>query len=157
MTEEQKKVMTELEDQMNTSGYRTRVEEEDGYAMLRILMDDMGTAKNGEVLMELCFLPVASQELPEDFSLFQIFTTIAGDIRKERMADVLAALNKTNLDCLLGGFHIFEEERQLYHRYVGVVRGKEKDAMLASIEPAVNWVAHAVDEVYDELTALCRG
>lgn len=154
--EQKKEVLTELEDQMNAAGFLTRVEDIDGMEMLRVIMDELGDDENGSVLIELCFLPLEGEGIPEDLSLFQIFTTIEKDIPKEKMGNILNKLNKINLDCMLGGFHIFEEQMQLYHKYICIVRGSSMEDMMFSIQPAINWIVSTVQESYEELTGVCR-
>lgn len=149
-------VLVELEDQMNQAGFITRMEETEGLQMLRVVIDDLGSNGEGSVLMELCFLPLKGEGIPEDLSIFQIFTTIETDIQKDRMPDILAELNRLNLDCILGGFHIFEEEMQLYHKYICIARGRTQEEMLLSIQPAVNWIVSMIQECYEELTGVCR-
>lgn len=154
--EQKKEVLTELEDQMNAAGFLTRVEDIDGMEMLRVIMDELGDDEKGSVLIELCFLPLEGEGIPEDLSLFQIFTTIEKDIPKEKLENILNKLNKINLDCMLGGFHIFEEEMQLYHKYICIVRGSSMEDMMFSIQPAINWIVSTVQESYEELTGVCR-
>lgn len=154
--EQKKEVLTELEDQMNAAGFLTRVEDIDGMEMLRVIMDELGDDEKGSVLIELCFLPLEGEGIPEDLSLFQIFTTIEKDIPKEKLGNILNKLNKINLDCMLGGFHIFEEQMQLYHKYICIVRGSSMEDMMFSIQPAINWIVSTVQESYEELTGVCR-
>lgn len=154
--EQKKEVLTELEDQMNAAGFLTRVETIEDMEMLRVIMDELGDDEKGSVLMELCFLPLEGEGIPEDLSLFQIFTTIEKDIPRERLGNILDRLNKINLDCMLGGFHIFEEQMQLYHKYICIVRGSGMEDMMLSIQPAINWIVSTVQESYEELTGVCR-
>ena len=156
MTQEDNKVIQELQKQMEDCGYSTRMEDVDGLSMLRIILDELGESREGSVLMELCFLPLGAEGLPEDLRIFQVFTTIERNLQKDRMAEILEKLNPMNLECILGGFHIFEEEMQLYHKYVGVVRGTQADQMMSIIQPAVNWIASTIIDTYDELTGMCR-
>jgi hypothetical protein len=155
MTVEEKKVLETMESQMKEAGYQTQMMETDGVEELRVLLDELGNDGEGSVIMELCFFPIEDEEAPEDLRIFQIFTTIAGDIKQEKMPDILVKLNKTNLECVLGGYHIFEEEMQLYHRYVSVVRGDTSEQMLDIIQPALNWIVGTLLESYDELVSIC--
>lgn len=153
---ESKEVLVELEDQLNSAGYVTRVEDTDGLEMLRVVIDELGQDKNGSVLMELCFIPMEAEEIPEDLNIFQIFTTIEKDIPEEKLSGILAELNKINIDCILGGFQIFEEQMQLYHKYVCIARGTKAAELLNTIQPAMNWIVATIQEGYEELIGVCR-
>lgn len=156
MQMEENKVMEELGRQMEEMGYEIRMEEVDGLHMLRVVLDELGAEGEGSVLMELCFLPLGADGLPDDLRIFQIFTTIERNLSKDKLKEILLKLNGWNLECILGGFHVYEEEMQLYHKYVGVIRGNEAEQMLSTIQPAVNWIASTIMDSYDELIKLCR-
>ncbi len=154
--EEKKKVIVELEDQMNKAGFVTRIEPIEELEMLRIIVDDLGQNQEGSVLMEMCFLPLKGEGIPDELSIFQIFTTIEKDIPKEKTPKILESLNKINLDCILGNFNIFEDEMQMYHKYVCIARGATMEKMLDTIQPAVNWIVSTIQEAYEELIGVCR-
>jgi hypothetical protein len=158
MTVEEMKVIRTLEEQMNEVGFESIIKEIDGLEVLRVLLDELGENGNGNEIIEFCFLPVGDDngELPTDLRLFQIYTTILGDIPEEKFSDILTKLNKKNLECVLGGFSIYEKEHQLYHKYISVVRGNTAEEMLDIIQPAVNWISATVVEMYDEMVSLCN-
>lgn len=157
MTELQNMVLDCLQKEMEENGYQTKLMQEEGSMdSIRILMDNMGSEQNGEVLMELSFLPFPANEPLEDLNLFQIFTTVETNIAKEKTDGILKELNRMNLECVLGSFHVFEEEMQVYHRYVSVTRGNSKEEILAILQPAINWISNSIDEYYDELIDICR-
>jgi hypothetical protein len=157
MTAEEKKVIKELEGQLNEIGFESVVKNIEDLEVLRVLLDGIGESGEGEAIIEFCFLPLGNDDgnLPNDLRLFQIYTTLAGDIDEKKIPDILVKLNENNMQCLLGSFGIFEEERQMYHKYVSVVRGDTADEMLKVIQPAVNWVETTIVENFDEIVSLC--
>jgi hypothetical protein len=157
MTTEEKKVIQKIESQMNEAGFESLFKEIDGLEVLRVLLDELGEKKNGTAIIEFCFLPFGenTEGLPKDLRLFQTYTTIVGDIAQDKEQAVLTALNQVNLNCVLGSFHIFAPEHQMYHKYISVVRGETAEEMFDIISPAVNWIAATVMDAYDELVSLC--
>ena len=116
----------------------------------------MGEERTGSLLMELAFLPTEAADFPDDFSLFQIYATIETELPEEKLTGILMELNKVNLESILGNYAVFPDGNQLYFRHVGVVRGNTKEAMMDTIQPALNWCVSTLDEDYDRLIALCR-
>jgi hypothetical protein len=157
MTAEEKKVIELVEKQFNEGGYESVINETDGLEVLRVLLDELGEKGDESAIIEFCFMPLGDDRegIPEDLRLFQIFTTLVGDIDEAKIPDILVKLNKANLECVLGSFNIFEEERQMYHRYISIVRGDTAEEMMKVIQPAVNWVGATVIENYDEMKSLC--
>lgn len=152
----QKQVMEELKEQVKGWGVSPEMTASDDMDILRAVLNGMGEERKGSLLLELAFLPTAEAEFPDDFSLFQIYATIETDLLEEKLPGILAKLNKINLESILGNYAVFPEGNQLYFRYVGVVRGKHKEAMMDIIQPALNWCVSTLDEDYDRLIALCR-
>jgi hypothetical protein len=156
MTAEEKKVIETLEGQLNEIGFESVMKDIENLEVLRVLLDGIGESGEGEAIIEFCFLPLGNEgNLASDLRLFQIYTTLAGDIDEKKIPDILVKLNENNMQCLLGNFGIFEEERQMYHKYVSVVRGDTADEMLKVIQPAVNWVETTIVENFDEIVSLC--
>jgi hypothetical protein len=158
MTAEEKKVIDALESQMNEAGFESLFKEIDGLEVLRVLLDELGEDGKGSAIIEFCFLPFGEDKegLPSDLRLFQTYTTIVGDIPEEKIPDILVKLNEVNIGCILGGFNIYLPERQMYHKYISVVRGNTAEEMLNVIQPAVNWIAATVIESYDEMVSVCN-
>lgn len=155
MNTNQKQVMDELREQVKNWGAAPEMTVSDDMNLLRVELGGMGEKRGGDILLELGFLPTNEAEFPDDFSLFQIYATIAVDIPEEALPDLFAALNKINLESILGNYAVFPERNQLYFRYVGIIRGNTKEAMMDTIQPALNWCVSTLDEDYDHLADLC--
>ncbi len=152
----QKQVMEELQEQVKDWGVTPEMTVSDDMDILRAVLNGMGEERTGSLLMELAFLPTEAADFPDDFSLFQIYATIETELPEEKLTGILMELNKVNLESILGNYAVFPDGNQLYFRHVGVVRGNTKEAMMDTIQPALNWCVSTLDEDYDRLIALCR-
>jgi hypothetical protein len=157
MIAEEKKVIEELETQLTDLGFESIMKDIDGLEVLRVLLDEIGKSGEGEAIIEFCFLPLGDDDSSEstDLRLFQVYTTLAANIDEKKDADILVKINDANMECLLGNFGIYAEERQMYHKYVSVVRGDTAEEMLKVIQPAVNWIETNIAENFDEIVSLC--
>ena len=88
--------------------------------------------------------------------LFQIYTTLLLNIPEKKEKSILTGLNEINMDCLLGAYGIFNEQKQVYHRYVTVLNSDDFDQLKGTIGPALNFIISMVDEDYDRIVKICK-
>ena len=158
ITDTQKKVLEEYNRQFNEAGYETRFKEEEGLYILQAAIEGLGEKEEGDALMELCFVPIDEEGSEEvgDAILFQIYTTFLIDIQKKEEKDVLYGLNELNMDCLLGAYGIFNEQKQIYHRYITLLNSGDFDQPKGEVGPALNFILEMVYEDFDRLGSICK-
>lgn len=159
ITDTQKKLLEEFNRQFEEAGYETRFKEDEDLYILQAAIEGLGTRENGAALMELCFVPIAEEGKEEevgDVILFQIYTTFLVEIPIEKKKDVLLGLNVLNMDCLLGAYGIFNEENQLYHRYITVLNSADYNQLKGEVGPALNFILTMVYEDFDRINSLCK-
>ncbi len=157
MTDTQKKVLEEFDRQYKEAGYETQFREDEDLLILQAAVEGLGEEEKGAALMELCFVPLAEDDNKEvgDIILFQIYTTFLLKIPAKKEKAILSGLNDLNMDCVLGAYGIFNEEKQIYHRYITVLNSPDYDQLKAEIGPALNFILSMVYDDFDRLQALC--
>jgi len=158
ITDTQKQLLEEFNRQFNEAGYETRFKEDEGLYILQAGIEGLGEDEKGDALMELCFVPI-DEEGKEDIGdviLFQIYTTFLIKIPDKKEKTVLAGLNELNMDCLLGAYGIFNEQKQIYHRYITVLNSPEFDQLKGEVGPALNFILSMAYEDFDRIGAICR-
>lgn len=158
MTDTQTKVLEEFDRQFKEAGYETRFKEEDDLYLLQSAVEGLGEDEKGAALMELCFVPIAEDDDEEvgDVILFQIYTTYLLSIPAKKEKSVLVGLNELNMDCILGAYGIFNEEKQIYHRYITVLNSSDYEQLKGEIGPALNFILSMVYEDFDRIKGLCK-
>ena len=160
ITDTQKKVLEEFNRQFNEAGFETRFKEEDDLYMLQAAVEQLGAAEEGAALMELCFVPISDDEEDAeeigDVILFQIYTTFLLSVPAKKEKSILYGLNEVNMDCLLGAYGIFNEEKQIYHRYITVLNSGDFEQLKNEIGPALNFILAMIYEDYDRIQGLCK-
>lgn len=158
ITDTQKQLLEEYDRQFKEAGYETRFKEDEGLYILQAAIVGLGDDESGNALMELCFVPI-DEEGNEDIGdtiLFQIYTTFLIGIPEKKEKNVLVGLNELNMDCLLGAYGIFNEEKQIYHRYITVLNSPELDQLKGEVGPALNFILSMVYDDYDRIGKICR-
>lgn len=156
MNRNQEAVMQQLMELVGSWGVEPTRTESDSMSFVRAVLGGMGEEKDGSLLLELGFLPTAEADYPEDFSLFQIYATLATDLSEAAQPEILRQLNLINMETVLGNYGIYQDGGQLYFRHVGIVRGAEPKQMMETIQPAINWCVTTLDEDFDRLLSLCN-
>ena len=158
ITDTQKRLLEEFNRQFNEAGYETRFKEDEELYFLQAAIQGLGDDEEGNALMELCFVPI-DEEGKEDIGdviLFQIYTTFLLDIPEKKEKNVLVGLNELNMDSLLGAYGIFNEEKQVYHRYITVLNSPDFDQMKGEVGPALNYILSMVYDDFERIREICR-
>ena len=158
ITDTQKQLLEEYDRQFHEAGYETRFKEDEGLYILQAAIQGLGEDEKGDALMELCFVPVDDEGKEDvgDVILFQIYTTFLIKIPEGKEKDILAGLNALSMDCLLGAYGIFDEQKQVYHRYITVLNSPDYDQLKGEVGPALNFILSMVYEDFDQITQICR-
>ncbi len=152
----QKEVIDAIQIRMTELGYATRTKEDGDLTLLQIALEAVGHEDNGNALLEFCFLPIPEDDqLPADLHLFQIYTTLVPKVPAKNKNKVLQTINEVNMESVIGAYGIYEEQMQIYHRHVMVLRGNDHERLMENITPSLNWILYAIEEDYLTLTALC--
>ncbi len=158
ITGTQKQLLEEFNRQFNEAGYETRFKEDEGLYILQAAIEGLGEEEKGNALMELCYVPI-DEEGKEDIGnviLFQIYTTFLVGVEPGKEKDILSDLNELNMDCLLGAYGIFSQEKQVYHRYITVLNSPDFAQMKGEVGPALNFILSMVYEDFDRIEQICR-
>ncbi len=158
ITDIQKQLLEEFKRQFDEAAYENRFKEDEGLYILQAAIQGLGEAEKGNALMELCFVPIDEEGKEDigDMVLFQIYTTFLPKVPEKKEKTVLAGLNELNMDCLLGAYGIFSEEKQVYHRYITVLNSSDLSQLKSEVGPALNFILSMVYEDYDRIIAICR-
>ncbi len=158
ITDTQKKVLEEFNRQFQEAGYDTRFKEDEDLYILQAAIEGLGAEENKNALMELCFVPIAEEGNEEvgNAILFQIYTTYLLPFPTDQEAKILLRLNEMNMDCLLGAYGIFNQEKQIYHRYITVLNSADFDQLKGEVGPALNFILAMVYEDFDKIETLCK-
>ena len=158
ITDTQKKLLEEFNRQFGEAGYETRFKDSDGLYMLQAALVGLGEEEEGNALMELCFVPIDDEGKEDigDVILFQIYTTLLLKIPEKKEKNILAGLNELNMDCLLGAYGIFNQEKQIYHRYITVLNSSDFEQLKGTVGPALNFILSMVYDDYDGIRKLCK-
>lgn len=147
-------IFKNLDEMFRNAGMETEITQEENIGdMLRVYVDGLGEQKSdgdGTGVMELCFMPYENPEHPSH-CLFQIFSTFVKDLDSAKVSAVLAHLNEINLRCTFGGFHVYSEEMQVYHKYVLYGMEENPDHLLELIRETINWIFMQLNENYDSI------
>ena len=154
----QKELLEEYNKQFIEAGYETRFKEDEGLYILQAAIEGLGDDEKGNALMELCFVPVDEEgnESIGDVTLFQIYTTFLIGIPEKKEKDVLYGLNEVNMDCLLGAYGIFNDEKQIYHRYITVLNSSDLSQLKGEVGPALNFILSMIYEDFNRIGSICR-
>lgn len=127
-------------------GFETWIGEDEGYLMLKARLLGLGECQ-GEAVMEVC--PVSLDMEPANgMHMLQFYTTVAANINEDNILPALHALNSMNMRCPVGAFHLFEEDRQMYHKYTALLEEGESGVRQATI--ALSMVAETINQLFDE-------
>ena len=158
ITETQKQLLEEYNRQFNEAGYETRYKEDEDLYILQAAMVGLGEDEKGNALMELCFVPIdedGSEDIG-DVVLFQIYTTFFVGVTEKKVKSILAGLNELNMDLLLGAYGIYNEEKQVYHRYITVLNSSDLKQLKGEVGPALNFIISMIYEDYDRISEICK-
>ncbi len=158
ITDTQKQLLDEFNRQFNEAGYETRFKEDDGLYLLQAAIEGLGEDEKGDALMELCFVPIDEEGKEDvgDVILFQIYTTFLLTVPEKKEKSVLAGLNTLNMDCLLGAYGVYSEQKQVYHRYITVLNSPDFAQLKGEVGPALNFILSMVYDDFDGIKAICR-
>lgn len=126
--------------------FETWIGEDGGYLMLKVRLQDMGECQ-GDAVLEVCPVPL-DPEPESGIGLLQFYTTVAANIADSNFLPALHALNRLNLRCPLGAFHLFENDHQMYHRHTAVLEAGQAGVRQAKV--ALSLVVETVDQLMDE-------
>ncbi len=158
ITETQKQLLEEFNRQFNEAGYETRFKEDEDLYILQAAIPGLGEEEKGNALMELCFVPL-DEEGNEDIGdviLFQIYTTFFVGVTEKKVKSILVGLNELNMDLLLGAYGIFNQEKQVYHRYITVLNSSDFDQLKGEVGPALNFILSMVYDDFDRISEICK-
>lgn len=161
ITETQKQLLEEYNRQFNEAGYETNYKEEEDLYILQAAIQGLGEEEKGNALMELCFVPLDEENGEDnedigDVILFQIYTTYLVDVPEKKVKNILVGLNEMNMNCLLGSYGIFNQEKQIYHRYITVLNSTDLDQLKGEVGPAVNYILASTYDDFDRISQLCK-
>lgn len=131
-------------------GLETWLGEDNGFQMLKVGLVQLGKG-SGQAVMEICPVPLAPNPDGE-VQLVEFYTTVADHIREDNMAPALAALNRMNLRCPVGAFHLFEDQHQMYHKYGAVLPMGEAGTQLATM--VFSMVVETVNQLFEDAMAI---
>ena len=159
ITDTQKQLLEEFNRQFNEAGYETRFKEDEGLYLLQAAIEGLGEDEQGDALMELCFVPIdedGNKEAVGNVILFQIYTTFLITVPEKKEKTILSGLNKLNMDCLLGAYGIYNEQKQVYHRYITVLNTPDFAQMKGEVGPALNFILSMIYEDFDGIKGICK-
>lgn len=131
-------------------GLETWRGEDNGFQMLKISLIQLGNG-SGQAIMEICPVPLAPNPDGE-VRLVEFYTTVADHIREDNMAPALAALNRINLRCPVGAFHLYDQAHQMYHKYGAVLPMGEAGDQLATL--VFSMVVETVNQMFEDALAI---
>ena len=119
-----------LRDRLSEDSVELSYDNIDGINTLRLVLDSIGEAEDGIVVLELSDIPLEEEA---DYGYYHFISVLANNIEAEQIADTLVNLNRINMETLLGNYAVVEEAGTVVHKYVlrtGTMDEKSKADLL---------------------------
>ncbi len=140
-------ILERLKAELLAMGFESYLVVDEEINVLKAELTELGRAEHKAVL-EVMALPY---EVDEEQVLVQFYTTIAMNMDDSNIPPAIAALNTLNASVPVGAVHIYEDYKQMYHRYAALLNEDwTLDTKYAVCTSALIACINTVDFIYDE-------
>jgi hypothetical protein len=149
-----RKILESILSTILESGIEAQIDDSDGTDTLRLIPDNIGSNKDGIIMIEVCKVPLP--EVP-NCGYYQIYTVIAKDLDEADYPRLLSEINKINLPTLLGHYGILTDGALLYHKFITRIPECSDKELENNLFGSICDAIAIVDNDYDRLFEVIDG
>ena len=139
-----------LRDRMAEDTLELSYDNLDGAYTLRLVLDSIGEAEDGVIVVEVSEVPVEDQE---KYGYYHFMSVLANEVSEAQFKTTLAKLNDINMETLLGNYFVIPDVGALVHKYVLRVNNEDAKNTAEDLYACLVEVVAQVNNDYDRVVA----
>ncbi|MBR3516459.1 MAG: hypothetical protein IKO10_09110 [Lachnospiraceae bacterium] len=139
-----------LRDRMAEDTLELSYDNLDGAYTLRLVLDSIGEAEDGVIVVEVSEVPVEDQE---KYGYYHFMSVLANEVSEAQFKTTLAKLNDINMETLLGNYFVIPDVGALVHKYVLRVNNEDAKSTAEDLYACLVEVVAQVNNDYDRVVA----
>ena len=139
-----------LRDRMAEDTLELSYDNLDGAYTLRLVLDSIGEAEDGVIVVEVSEVPVEDQE---KYGYYHYMSVLANEVSEAQFKTTLAKLNDINMETLLGNYFVIPDVGALVHKYVLRVNNEDAKSTAEDLYACLVEVVAQVNNDYDRVVA----
>ena len=120
----------------------------DGEYTLRLVLDSIGDAEDGVIVVEVSRVPVEEQE---EYGYYHFMSVLANDITDAQLKNTLVNINEINTETLLGNYSVVPEAGAMVHKYVLRVNDENPEETAEDLYQCLVDLVAIVNNDYDRV------
>ena len=139
-----------LRDRMAEDTLELSYDNLDGAYTLRLVLDSIGEAEDGVIVVEVSEVPIEDQE---KYGYYHFMSVLANEVSEAQFKTTLAKLNDINMETLLGNYFVIPDVGALVHKYVLRVNNEDAKSTAEDLYACLVEVVAQVNNDYDRVVA----
>ena len=139
-----------LRDKMAADTIEMSYDNIDGTYTLRLVLDSIGDAEEGVIVVEVSKVPAEEQE---KYGYYHFMSVLADEVSEAQFKTTLANLHDINMETLLGSYFVIPDAGALVHKYVLRVNNEDPQITAEDLYGCLVEVVAQVNNDYDRVVA----